>query len=79
MRTILVILIIFSLGYKNIIAEENKEMTDISEEDIEVIQNLEILEELEMLENIQVLEDYETIKDMQVLESEGEIDEENNN
>lgn len=62
----------------NVIAEENEITADLSQEDIEVIQNLEVLQELEVLENIDLLEDYETIKDIEIIQSEGEVNEENN-
>jgi len=57
---------------------EGKEIADLTKEDLEIIQNIEILEDLEMLESIDLLEDYETIKEMQGLESQEETDEEDN-
>lgn len=79
MRIIFVALIIFGLTCGNLAAEETKETLELSDEDAEVIQNLELLEELEMLENMSLSEDYEAIKEIEVLESEGETNEESNN
>lgn len=77
MRIISFALIVIILILSNAFAEEGKETVDLSEEDLEVIQNLEILEDLEMLESMNLLEDYETIKNIQELESEEGTDEEN--
>lgn len=58
-------------------AEEAK-LADLSQEDKEIIQNLELLQELEMLENMDLLEDYEAVKNMETQESGGKNDEEDN-
>ncbi len=75
MRIIYIALIVFILILGNAAAEENSETLNLSEEDIEVIQNLEILEDLEMWEDLGLLEDYETVKEMENLESQGEVNE----
>jgi hypothetical protein len=77
-RIIFVALLIFGLACGNLAAEETNETLELSDEDAEVIQNLEILEELEMLQNSGLLEDYEVIKSLETQEAEGEINEEDN-
>lgn len=79
MRIIFIALFIFIVTLSNPFAEEKAQTADLSEEDIEVIQNLEILEELEMFNEIDLVENYEAIKNVEVLEEEGEPNEENNN
>lgn len=75
MKKIFYVLIIFTFLAKYAVAEENNETANLSEEDIEIIRNLEILQELDMIKNMDLLENYEEIKDIETLESKGETDE----
>lgn len=79
MKSTFFALIIFAFIANFVVAEEDGEVANLSQEDIEIIQNLEILQELEMLKNMELLEDYETIKDMEPIELKGETDEKNIN
>ncbi len=81
MRIIYIALIVFTLALGSAVAGEAPETVELSEEDIEIIQNLEILEDLEMWENLGLLEDYGAVKEMENLESQGEVNknEEDNN
>lgn len=75
MRIIPIALIIVILTLGSTLAQEDKKTADLSEEDIEIIQNLEILKDLEMLESMDLLNDYEAIKEMEKLEPQGEVNE----
>jgi len=75
LKKIFYVLIIFTFLTKCAVAEENNETAKLSEEDIEIIRNLEILQELDMIKNMDLLENYEEIKDIETLESKGETDE----
>ncbi|MFZ2603207.1 MAG: hypothetical protein WAX79_04305 [Candidatus Omnitrophota bacterium] len=75
MRIIYIAFIVFTLALGNAAAEEAPETMELSDEDIEVIQNLEILKDLEVWENLGLLEDYEAVKEMENLESQGEVNE----
>jgi hypothetical protein len=63
------------------VAGEVSETVELSEEDTQIIQNLEILEDLEMWENLGLLEDYWAVKEVENLESQAEVNknEEDNN
>lgn len=67
-----IIFLALMLGQANTTATGQEKPDGLSQEEAEIIQNLEILQELEVLENIDLLESYETIKDMKNLESQEE-------
>lgn len=75
MRIIYIAFIIFILILDSAAAGETSETVGLSEEDIEIVQNLEILEDLEMWENLGLLEDYGVVKEMESLEPQREVNE----
>lgn len=79
MRIIIGVLLIFSLSFNSIASGESSDSTDLSGDDMEIIQNLELLENLEMLENVDLLENYEAVEDIQALEAKGEVNEQEDN